>query len=78
MSHKPENYISDVKVPILIVCSEKDSVNPAEESRHLYNKANEPKSLLMLGDAEHYQCYEGESFKEIVNKQIQWFDKYLK
>ena len=78
MSHKPENYISDLKIPILIVASDTDSVNPVEESQILYEKANQPKELMLLEGISHYECYEGEPLKKILAKQIAWFDGYVK
>lgn len=78
LSHKPENYIGEIKVPVLILGSENDNVNSAQESRILFEKANNPKEILMLDRAEHYECYEGDAFKKIVAKQIEWFNQYLK
>lgn len=78
MSHKPENYISDLKIPVLIVASDTDSVNPVEESHILYEKANNPKELMILEGISHYECYEGEPLQKILAKQIAWFDEYVK
>lgn len=78
MSHKPENYIGDLKIPVLIVASDTDSVNPVEESHILYEKANEPKELMVLNGISHYECYEGEPLQKILAKQIAWFDEYIK
>lgn len=69
MSHKPENYIGDLKIPVLIVASDTDSVNPVEESHILYEKANEPKELMILEGISHYECYEGEPLQKILAKQ---------
>ncbi|WP_150466152.1 UilS family quorum-quenching N-acyl-homoserine lactonase [Francisella sp. SYW-2] len=78
MSHKPENYIGDLRIPVLIVASDTDSVNPVEESHILYEKANEPKELMILEGISHYECYEGEPLQKILAKQIAWFDEYIK
>jgi len=77
IEHKPEKYLPSIKIPILIVGAEKDKVNPKEESEILYEKANEPKELLIIKGATHYEVYEGEAFKQVVLKQIAWFNKYL-
>jgi len=34
--------------------------------------------LIMIEGATHYELYEGEKFKEVVTKQVEWFRKYLK
>lgn len=75
--HKPETYLNQVDVPILIMAAEKDSVNPKEESEILYKKAKEPKELYIVKEATHYELYEGEKFAEAVSKQVAWFNKYL-
>lgn len=78
ISHKPERFLSFIQVPILITGAENDSVNPVKESVMLFEKANEPKELLIIKGATHYEVYEGEKFNQAVTKQIGWFDKYLK
>jgi len=77
IEHKPGAHVSAVKVPILITAAENDAVNPAQESRILFEKANEPKELQMIAGATHYEVYEGELFQQVSKKQLEWFDKYL-
>ncbi|MCX7920882.1 MAG: alpha/beta fold hydrolase [Clostridia bacterium] len=77
IEHKAENHIGSVNIPILIVGAENDAVNPIEESTILFEKANEPKELLIVKGATHYDLYEGEKFEEVSNKQIEWFSRYL-
>lgn len=78
IEYQPEKYLDSLHIPIQIIAAENDKVNPGEESRILYEKANNPKELIMIEGATHYELYEGEKFKEVVNKQIEWFRKYLK
>ncbi|MCP5102391.1 MAG: alpha/beta fold hydrolase [bacterium] len=77
IEHKPGRYLDSVHVPLLIVAAENDKVNPREESEILYKKANEPKSLHIVAGATHYQVYEGEKFREVASKQLEWFGKHL-
>ncbi|MCP5051435.1 MAG: alpha/beta hydrolase, partial [bacterium] len=77
MEHKPGEHVKSVHVPVLVVGAEKDSVNPVKESEILFEKANEPKELLIVKDATHYEVYEGEFFNQVVTKQLEWFKKYL-
>ncbi len=77
IEHKPGQYVKSVRVPLLIVGAEKDKVNPLEESEILFKKANEPKELMIVEGATHYEVYEGEKFTRVVNRQIEWFGKYL-
>jgi alpha-beta hydrolase superfamily lysophospholipase len=78
MEHKPEKYLDSIHIPLLIIAAEKDKVNPKEESEILYQKANEPKALHIVKGATHYEVYEGAFFKEVVTKQVDWFNKYLR
>ena len=75
--HKPETYLDAVDIPILIMAAEKDSVNPKEESKMLFEKAKVPKELYIVQEATHYELYEGEKFAEAVSRQVAWFNKYL-
>jgi uncharacterized protein len=77
IEHKPGQHVKDVHVPILVVGAENDSVNPVQESEILFEKANEPKELLIVKDATHYEVYEGEMFQQVVKKQVDWFNLYL-
>lgn len=77
IEYKPEKVLPDVQIPILIVAAENDMVNPLKESKILYEKAKEPKELYIVDDATHYELYEGEKFKEVIQKQINWFKNYL-
>ncbi|CAM1373729.1 alpha/beta hydrolase [Tenacibaculum xiamenense] len=72
IEHRPENLISEVKIPILLIGAEKDSVNPVEETKSLYEKANDPKELFIVDDAGHFDLYFGEHFKVNFEKQLTW------
>lgn len=77
IKYKPAAFLADVKVPILVVGAGKDSVNPPEESLLLFQAANEPKSLMMLDEATHYELYEGDYLDQVSSRQIDWFAQYL-
>ncbi len=77
IEYVPENFISAVTAPVLIVAAEKDAVNPYKESEYLFEKANNPKSFYCVNGASHYEVYEGEKFSLTSQKQIDWFKKYL-
>ena len=67
----------ELKVPLLVVGAGKDSVNPPQESICLFERANEPKSLMMLDEATHYELYEGNYLDTVSSRQIAWFAQYL-
>ncbi len=63
--------------PILFIASDDDRLVPPEESVSLYNKAGEPKGLVMLKGYGHYEVYTEPAFSEVMNPTLAWFDKYL-
>ena len=63
--------------PILFIASDDDRLVPPEESVSLYNKAGEPKGLVMLKGYGHYEVYTEPAFCEVMNPTLAWFDKYL-
>ncbi|BCD99480.1 alpha/beta hydrolase [Marinagarivorans cellulosilyticus] len=77
LAHKPENYLSDLNAPLHITVAEQDGVNPPAESYSLFDKAKEPKQLLSIAGATHYDIYEGEYLAQVSAAQIAWFKQYL-
>ena len=77
INYKPENYLKNLQAPILIVGAEKDLVNPISETYSLYNLALEPKELMVVNGATHFDLYKGGYLEQVVNKQISWFNKHL-
>ena len=63
--------------PILFISSDDDRLVPPEESVSLYNKAGEPKALVMLKGYGHYEVYTEPAFSEVMRPTLAWFDKYL-
>jgi len=77
INYKPESFLPDLHIPILIIGAEKDGVNPVGETYSLYAAALEPKELLIIDGATHFELYKGEYLEQAVNKQLAWLDKYL-
>ncbi|MFH1428131.1 MAG: alpha/beta hydrolase [Candidatus Margulisiibacteriota bacterium] len=77
MEYKPEEVITSVNKPVLIIAAEHDAACPLEESKMLYDKANEPKLFHLLKGAKHYDTYTGEFFKESCGQAVQWFKERL-
>ena len=74
----PNNYLQDVKAPVLIAVGLSDTQVPPDFSTGLFNR------LKSLGKNVEYYEYPGanhdinQSFSEAISKTIQFFDKYLK
>lgn len=77
INYKPESFLPDLHTPILIVGAEKDGVNPISETYSLYEAALEPKELVIIDGATHFELYKGKYLEQAVNKQLEWFGKYL-
>lgn len=77
MEHKPEKVIIDVTAPIMITYAQHDKVNPPSESLSLYEKANDPKSLVEIPNATHYDVYEGDHLQTAIKHQLAWLDAHL-
>lgn len=77
MNYKPEQYLKNLHIPTLIIGAEKDIVNPISETYSLFTLASEPKELVVIKEATHFQLYAGKHFEQVVNKQMSWFSKYL-
>jgi len=45
--------IAQVRSPLLVIAGSNDSIVPAEQSRRLFDAANEPKRLLIVEGADH-------------------------
>lgn len=46
-----------VRAPVLVVCSDADAVNPADDSRDIFAAANQPKLLSVLHGFQHNALY---------------------
>ncbi|MFC1591853.1 alpha/beta hydrolase [Thermodesulfobacteriota bacterium] len=77
LEYKPEERISSLEIPVQIIGADQDIVCPVEESKILYEKANEPKALHILAGARHYDAYEGEHFTVSAGKALEWYRKYM-
>jgi len=61
----------------LFIAVENDAVTPEEQTLRLYEKAGEPKKLIMLKQTTHYGVYH-DYFYEVAQAVIDWYDRYLK
>ncbi len=63
--------------PILFITTDDDRLVPPEESVSLYNKAGEPKGLVMLEGFGHYEVYVEPAFSQVMGPTVEWFQRYL-
>ena len=63
--------------PILFITTDDDRLVPPEESQALYDKAGEPKRLVVLEGYGHYEVYVEPAFTEVMDETVAWFREYL-
>ena len=63
--------------PILFITTDDDRLVPPEESRALYDKAGEPKSLITLKGFGHYEVYAEPAFSAVMEPTLAWFERHL-
>jgi fermentation-respiration switch protein FrsA (DUF1100 family) len=63
--------------PLLLIAAGDDRLVPPEDCRSLFDKAGEPKKLVVLPGVGHYQVYAKPAFDHVMRETIAWFDRYL-
>ena len=63
--------------PVLFITTSDDRLVPQEESEALYQRAGEPKKLIVLEGSGHYEVYAGEPFRQVMERTVAWFHQYL-
>ena len=61
----------------LFICIENDPVTPEEQTYRMYERAGDPKKLVVLRGTTHYCAYD-DCFEEIVTPAIDWYQRYLR
>lgn len=78
LNYKPAQYAAQVTCPSLVVIADKDTVNPPEQGRALFEAVGAvDKALYTQPDARHYDIYSGEHFSKVIQVQTRWFKQYL-
>jgi len=78
MEFSPEDYVSRISPrAILFIATENDAVTPEDQTFRLYEKADQPKKLILQKETSHYKAY-GDYFDQVTPQIIEWYDRYLK
>lgn len=77
LEYCPEDAVGSVHVPIMFIGATDDIVCPVAETHILYEKANEPRGLMIIEGARHYDVYAGAFFRQSCGAAVEWFRKYL-
>ncbi|HEV2301905.1 MAG TPA: alpha/beta hydrolase [Stellaceae bacterium] len=63
--------------PALLITTDNDRLVPPVESEALYARAGEPKKLVVLKGFGHYEVYEGEAFRQVMDATIDWCREHI-
>lgn len=63
--------------PALFITTDDDRLVPPAESEALYARAGEPKKLVVLKGFGHYQVYEGEAFRQVMDASLDWYREHI-
>lgn len=78
MEYSPEDVVHRISPRAsLFIAVENDAVTPEEQTVRLYERAGEPKKLIMLRQTTHYGVYK-DYFDDVAQAVISWYDRYLK
>lgn len=74
----PENYVAAISPrAILFISTEGDAVTPEDQTFRMYEKAGQPKKLILQKESSHYKAYD-QYFDKVTPQIIDWYNRYLK
>jgi hypothetical protein len=78
LDYSPQDVVQQISPRAsLFIAVENDAVTPEEQTVKLYERAGEPKKLVMLKQTTHYGVY-NDYFDEVAGAVVDWYDRYLK
>jgi uncharacterized protein len=78
LEYSPEDVVHKISPRgVLFIAVEKDAVTPEEQSFRLYEKAREPKKLVLYRQTTHYGIY-NDYFDDVAANVVDWYNRHLK
>jgi alpha/beta superfamily hydrolase len=78
IEYSPEDVVDKIAPRgVLFIAVENDAVTPESQSMKLYEKAGEPKKLVIFRQTTHYGIY-NDYFNEVAANVVDWYDRHLK
>jgi pimeloyl-ACP methyl ester carboxylesterase len=78
LSFNPEWVVDRIAPrPVLFITSDDDRLVPPEETKAMYERAGEPKKLVVIKGIGHYQCYEDDALRQIMGASVDWYGRHL-
>lgn len=74
----PEDYVAAISPrAILFISTEGDAVTPEDQTFRLYEKAGQPKKLILQKETSHYKAYD-QYFDRVTPQIIDWYNRHLR
>ncbi len=64
-------------IPLLIVVAEKDTLTPTDLAIAAYERALEPKKLVILKGGKHFDAYTEPGLSQAATPAVEWFERHL-
>jgi dienelactone hydrolase len=78
LSFHPEWIVDKIAPrPLLLIAAGNDRLVPPEDCQSLFDKAREPKKLVVLPDVGHYEVYAKPAFDDVMRETGAWFLKHM-
>jgi len=78
MEFRPEDVVHKISPrATLFIAVENDAVTPEEQSVRLYDKAGEPKKLILFRQTTHYGIY-NDYFNDVAEAVVDWYNRHLR
>lgn len=71
-----EKRAAEVEAPVLFAHGKQDETTPCSHSERLYDRATEPKELLLLKDADHVFA-DPDDREALIRQTADWFETHL-
>jgi fermentation-respiration switch protein FrsA (DUF1100 family) len=78
IEYSPQDVVAQISPrPILFIHAGTDNLVSSEESEILYERAGEPKKLVIVPGATHVDFYLSDAFSQVTALSLDWFRRYL-
>lgn len=78
LSFHPEWVVAQIAPrPLLLIAAGDDRLVPPEDCQSLFDKAQEPKKLVVLPGIGHYEVYTKPAFDDVMRETIDWLRLHL-
>ncbi len=78
LDYVPESRVELIAPrPLLVISAEKDLLAPPGEQRSIFERAGEPKRLVVIAGANHFDMYSPERFRELMAASVAFLEEYV-